>query len=75
MTKTPGDYNYLVPWFKVIRAIRSKATTGGVAVVTLRVVVDESGTPLLWDAVEVNRLYPSSKAVDIISQLLEKLTT
>ena len=72
--KVPGDFITLAPWFNVIRAIRSKATTGGTATVRVMIVVDEHGKPIpLWNTVKVRRLYPSRSAQKVITQLLESL--
>lgn len=74
MNDRPQDYHTLYPWFGIIRSLRSVGRSGGLSVVTLQVVVDEHGKPLLWGNPSAVRLNPRQEAREIINDLLANLT-
>ncbi len=70
----PGDIDLLRPWFSFIRRMRQEMPSTGVGVATIRVVMDERGTPVFWSEPEFTRLEPRSSAGASLKDILELLT-
>ena len=62
-------------WRNVARRMQA-ATSGnnGIAVVTISVVVDQDGNPLVWSPPKCVKLEPKSLASDTLQVLIEALT-
>jgi hypothetical protein len=73
---TPDDYSTLADWFPIIRHARSVAKqSSGLAVLTIRVVVDSLGKPAgLWIMPELTRLVPRATADLALKEIIEQLT-
>lgn len=73
--EVPDDYNALEPFFPLIRHLRGAAKTGGISIVSMKVLVNEFGYPLdLWTQPKVTRLNPRNKAHSSLAQLIDLLT-
>lgn len=73
----PDDIDALRPWFPAIRhCISVSKLSDCLAVVTLRIVVDEMGrpTPGLWILPTIDKLLPRATRDEALSELLSKLT-
>lgn len=73
--RLPGDLELLRPWFPIIRRLRQiGGEAGGMAAVTIRVVVDQGGDPVPpWVSMGSVRLEPKMDADQAIAHLLECL--
>lgn len=72
MSELPGDYNILSRWFNLIRAARSSAKSAGYSIITVKVLVDERGNPILWGDIESNRIHPLH-AREFMRNLIDKM--
>jgi len=71
----PEDVFSMVDWFPVLRHLRSMAkSSSGLAVVGVKVIVDEFGTPMLWNTPTIDKLLPRATRDEALSELLSKLT-
>jgi hypothetical protein len=61
-------------WFPIIRHMRmiTKANTG-LAVLSVRVVVDEFGRPVCWLTPTLDRIQPRATSVEALAALIETL--
>ena len=57
-------------WFSVIRRLQSVSKSNGAAIITIKILVDQNGDPVLWTEPEKLLIEPSSKASSIINFLL-----
>lgn len=79
--RAPGDLGLLAPWFNVMRSLRDAALTASRpsagnychAVLTVHVVVDESGEPLHNTRPRFVRLEPRAKG-EAFEALIAELT-
>src|SRR3990167_4613033 len=73
----PGTMTVKLPedvkpaWLNVFRRLQSIASkrNGGIAVLTIRVVVDENGTPIFWTEPSCTLLEPKGQSHDILRLL------
>jgi len=49
-------------------------SSSGLAVITVRCVIDEFGTPMLWNTPTIDKLLPRATRDEALSELLSKLT-
>ncbi len=74
MPEIPLDIQpqFLLQWFNIIRRIQSVSKNGnnGIAIVNMRIVVDQDGRPRLWTEPTVTRLEPKRSSDDIIRLLV-----
>jgi len=71
----PEDWQALEEWFPILRHLRSMAkSSSGLAVVGVKVIVDEFGTPMLWNTPTIDKLLPRATRDEALSELLSKLT-
>jgi len=71
----PDDVFSMVDWFPILRHLRSMAkSSSGLAVVGVKVIVDEFGTPMLWNTPTIDKLLPRATRDEALSELLSKLT-
>jgi len=56
-------------WFSVTRRMQSVANTGGLALITITVLVDSNGTPRLWLAPTVRKIEPRKSQNEILALL------
>ena len=70
----PADLAELLPWLNIIRRMRSASFSSGYAVLGIRVIVDDSGTPIQWTAPTVTLLEPRREggAIDILLTTLNE---
>lgn len=69
--KPPQESQDIRPkWMNVIRRLQSVATSNGVRVLTIRVVVDANGDPLYWLTPQVVQLEPVSQTEAFLRALL-----
>ena len=68
MAEIPLDIQ--VEWFPVIRRLQSVAKSDGVSIITLKVLVNKHGQPVVWLSPEVQLVEPRSKA-DLILSLVK----
>lgn len=61
-----------IPWLNVARRFQSVARTGGLALITMTVLVDQDGLPRLWLEPDCRKIEPRRSAEDIIKMLSEK---
>ena len=63
------------PWQRVAARLQSVARTNGHAVITLRIVVNQDGNPVVWVEPTVVKLEPKPKGTgDAVAELLALLT-
>lgn len=63
------------PWQRVAAALQAVARSNGYAVITLRVVVNADGNPVIWPQPRVDKLSPCPKgSEDAVGELLHLLT-
>ena len=68
--ETPAELRR--PWLRVVRRIESVARRhDGMAVVTIRVLVDSSGLPINWAEPLITRLEPRVVAEDALRRALK----
>ena len=72
----PGEPLHIRPaWQRVAARLQSVARTNGHAIITLRVVVNADGNPVVWPEPTVVKLEPKPKgACDAVGELLSLLT-
>jgi hypothetical protein len=56
-----------VAWLPVIRRLQSVAKSGGISVLSIKIVVNKDGEPLFWLSPEVQLVEPRSRSDLIIS--------
>lgn len=61
------------PWLSVARRMQSVARTGGLALVSITVLVDEDGTPRFWLEPGCKKIEPRRSALDILSMLTDEI--
>jgi hypothetical protein len=61
-----------VPWLNVARRFQSVARTGGLALITMTVLVDQDGLPRLWLEPDCRKIEPRRSAEEIIKMLTSK---
>lgn len=61
-----------VPWLNVARRFQSVARTGGLALITMTVLVDQDGLPRLWLEPDCRKIEPRRSAEEIIQMLTAK---
>lgn len=61
-----------IPWLNVARRFQSVARTGGLALITMTVLVDQDGLPRLWLEPDCRKIEPRRSAEDIIKMLNDK---
>ncbi len=69
ITNAPLDIK--LPWLNVARRMQSVARTGGFALVTITVLVDQDGCPRFWLEPACRKIEPK-KATEEILQLLSQ---
>jgi len=58
-------------WLNVIRRLQSVACQQrGYAIVSIQVVVDESGSPVFWCEPEMMRLEPQGRGAQFLAQMI-----
>lgn len=57
------------PWLNVMRRMQSVSKTGGLALITITVLVDQEGIPKLWQEPICKKIEPRRSAKDILSLL------
>jgi hypothetical protein len=71
----PEDVFALAEWFPILRHLRGMAkSSSGLAVLQVRVIVDEFGSPMLWNTPTIDKLLPRATRDEALSELLSKLT-
>jgi hypothetical protein len=66
----PEDLDLLRPWLPLIRRLRKEAKDGGhCAVLSLRVIVDQDGTPRHWTMPQRLSLEPRASSEDLVKLL------
>ena len=69
MTDLPLDIK--PDWLNVIRRLQSIGRQqSGYGIVTIQVIVDANGTPILWNEPELKRLEPQSKVAELMMKIL-----
>lgn len=58
------------PWLNVARRLQSVARSGGLAVITIKIVVNADGIPVSWTSPRVTQIEPRASEA-----LLDLLTT
>lgn len=61
-----------IPWLNVARRFQSVARTGGLALITMTVLVDQDGLPRLWLEPDCRKIEPKKSAEEIIELLTRK---
>lgn len=61
-----------IPWLNVARRFQSVARTGGLALITMTVLVDQDGLPRLWLEPDCRKIEPRKSAEEIIKLLTSK---
>lgn len=61
-----------IPWLNVARRFQSVARTGGLALITMTVLVDQDGLPRLWLEPDCRKIEPKKNAEEIIELLTRK---
>ena len=61
-----------IPWLNVARRFQSVARTGGLALITMTVLVDQDGLPRLWLEPDCRKIEPKRSAEEIIELLTRK---
>jgi hypothetical protein len=59
-------------WMKVVRRLQSVAPTNGISILTIKVVVNAEGDPIVWLEPTRAKLEPKSISWE---ELIEKITT
>ena len=73
-----GDEQEVIPldirpeWYALIRRCQSLSNTGGIAILSMHVLVDEQGNPMMWLPPKCQRIEPTKRARDILKELLER---
>lgn len=67
MINTPLDIK--VPWLNVARRCQSVARTGGYALVTITVLVDQDGCPRFWLEPVCRKIEPKRATEEILNLL------
>jgi hypothetical protein len=57
------------PWLNVVRRLQSVSKTGGLALVSITVLVDSDGVPKLWLEPKCERIEPRKRSREIIEML------
>jgi hypothetical protein len=71
MPPIPDDIKDLEQWCNVIRRIQSMAhNQRGYAVVTIQVMVDENGHPVLWTDPAMAKLEPQGRAREFLRSMI-----
>jgi hypothetical protein len=71
-TSIPQDLK--TPWLNVARRMQSVARTGGLALISITVLVDAEGTPRFWVAPTCRKIEPRSSADAILAILTTSIT-
>jgi hypothetical protein len=61
-----------LPWLNVARRLQSVHRTGGLALITITILVDQNGLPKLWLEPECRKIEPKRSAEEIIELLTAK---
>ena len=69
MTSVAFPQDIKIPWLNVARRFQSVARTGGLALITMTVLVDQAGLPRLWLEPDCRKIEPRRSADDIIRML------
>jgi hypothetical protein len=59
-------------WVHVTRRLQSVCRSGGLSLVSITVLVDENGLPIMWLEPDVRLIEPRKSAQDIIAMLAAK---
>ena len=73
--RVPADFAEILKWASVVRRLISVSRSGGYAVLSIKVVVDQDGTPIHWAEPTMTKLEPKRESVEVITELLAHLTT
>lgn len=57
------------PWLSVARRMQSVSKTGGLALISITVLVDSDGVPKLWQEPVCKKIEPRKAAKDILDLL------
>jgi hypothetical protein len=60
------------PWLSVARRMQSVARTGGMAIVSIQVLVDQEGVPRFWVEPTCKRIEPRRSAEEILQAFAPK---
>lgn len=60
-------------WYNVIRRLQSVSKTGGLAIVSIIVLVDQDGEPKLWLEPQCRKIEPKKSTDDILQLLAASL--
>jgi hypothetical protein len=68
--RVPPDLELLRPWLALVRRLRKEAKDGGhCAVISLRVIVDQDGTPRHWTVPQRLSLEPRASSEELVKLL------
>lgn len=68
--QTPQDIKR--PWLNVVRRLQSVANTGGLALVSITVLVDKEGCPAMWLEPQCRKIEPKKTAEEVLRLLNEE---
>lgn len=57
------------PWLNVMRRMQSVSKTGGMALISITVLVDQEGIPKLWQEPTCKKIEPRRSSKDILDLL------
>lgn len=60
-------------WHKLIRRLEQVGRNGTYSVITVRILVNECGRPLLWREPECSKLEPKHESIRIMDELHDAL--
>jgi hypothetical protein len=73
MNDTPADIAALRDWFPLIRRLQ-QVSNSGPCVVSVQVLVDDLGLPVVWANPRAVRLEPKYRAEDVLRNIMEQLS-
>ena len=73
--RVPADFDAIMRWANVVRQLISMSRSGGYAVLSIKIVVNSDGLPVQWAKPVLTKLEPRNESVEIITELIEHLTT
>lgn len=56
-------------WLPIVRTLQSKARSGGLSILTIVVLCNQDGNPVLWLAPEKTEIHPKASSGDVIALL------
>lgn len=59
-------------WFNVLRRLQAAGSTEGLSLISITILVDRNGVPLLWLEPECRKIEPKKTAQEVIEALTDQ---